>query len=499
MNRRLLALFALVIASASRLSAQGAADTRPHQCRPAGQPDARGTLQAALDALGRRNLTGTVHLKMTDASLENYQSDRTYPPFFLAFIARESWYQPATGVARVRGHGIFPGSEFDLPETLSGARSTFQVRDTATVPAPAGHSAALVLRGLDPWAVIHDWMTGMTPTVAGECIIRDYLRITLARSGPYGPERLSLDRKTGLPVALEREEPHYLWGQVAVQYVYSNWNQEHGISIPTSSFRMVDGTAEVSRTVSLFDVVASDRAPSLALPDTGAAMAPAVPAFLQPTPPDSVRVTPNVRLLVNRGYTEAVVLLKDTLYLLDATQGEERARADSAIIARLFPGSHPIVLVVTDLAWPHVAGLRYWVARGATVVSHRASRGFLQRVLQRRWTRSPDLYERRRKSVAFNFRAVDDSLSLAGGTLRLYAIDGMGSEGAVMAYIEGDRFLWASDYIQTTQQPSTYAIEVWRAARRVGIAPAHTAAQHLPVTTWSTIDSLARAGVPGPT
>src|SRR5262249_42070496 len=160
--------------------------------------------------------------------------------------------RPATGVARVRGHGIFPSGEFDPPETLSGARATFQVRDTATVPAPAGHAAALILRGLDPWAVIHDWMTGDVPTVAGECLLLDYYRPALALRGPSGPERLSLDRKTGLPVMLEREEPHYLWGQVAVRYVYSNWDEGHGISVPTSSFRLVDGTTEVSRTVSLF-------------------------------------------------------------------------------------------------------------------------------------------------------------------------------------------------------------------------------------------------------
>jgi len=497
MNCRLLVLCALVVAGALPLSAQKSAAMHARQCRLAGRADAREILQAALAALGGRGLSGIVHLKMTDASLENYQSDRTYAPFFLAFYNRESWYQPATGVARVRAHGTFPGSEFDFPETLSGARSTFQVRDTATAPAPAGHAAALVLRGLDPWEVIHDWMAGDTPTVAGECLVRDYYRPTLARQGPYGPERLSLDRKTGLPVMLEREEPHYLWGQVAVQYVYSNWDEGHGISIPTSSFRMVDGTAEVSRSVSSFDVVPSDSVPPLLLPDTALAMKPSVPAFLQPTPPDTVRISTDVRLLVNRGYTEGVALLHDTLYVLDATQGEERARADSALIARLFPGPHPIVLVVTDLAWPHIAGLRYWVARGATIVSHRASRTFFQRVLQRRWTRTPDLYERVRNSVAFHFRAVDDSLSLAGGKLRLYAIDGISSEGAVMAYIEGDRFLWASDYIQTTQQPTTYATEVWRAARRVGIAPTRTAAQHLPVTTWTTIDSLARAGATG--
>jgi len=253
----------------------------------------------------------------------------------------------------------------------------------------------------------------------------------------------------------------------------------------------------VSRTVSSAELVAPDSTPPLVLPDTTVAMPPSVPGFLLPTPPDSVRVSAATRLLVNRGYTEAVMLAGDTLYLLDATQGEARARADSALIARLFPGPHPLVLVVTDLAWPHVAGLRYWVARGATLVSHRASRPFLERILQRHWTRAPDLYERRRKEARFVFKPVSDSLSLAGGRLRLYAIDGIGSEVALLAYVEGDRFLWSSDYIQTVQQPSTYLIEVWRAARRAGIEPQRTAAQHLPLTAWGVVDSLARTEVHG--
>jgi hypothetical protein len=259
---------------------------------------------------------------------------------------------------------------------------------------------------------------------------------------------------------------------------------------------MVDGAPEVSRTVSVFGPAASDSAPPLALADTTVRMVPTVPDFLRPSPPDSVRVAAHVSLLVNRGYAEGVVLLSDTLYLLDATQGEERARADSTLIDHLFPGRHPVVLVVTDLAWPHIAGLRYWVARGATVVSHRASRAFLERVLRRRWTQTPDLYERRRKGTAFSFRAVDDSLSLAGGKLRLYAIDGPSSEGALMAYVEDDRFLWASDYIQTVRQPSTYLSEVWGAVHRTGITPLRVAAEHLPVTPWSTIDSLARVAHP---
>jgi hypothetical protein len=64
----------------------------------------------------------------------------------------------------------------------------------------------------------------------------------------------------------------------------------------------------------------------------------------------------------------------------------------------------------------------------------------------------------------------------------------------LLAWLEGDRFLWASDYIQTAQQPTPYTTEVWRAVRRSGLAPERVAAEHLPITPWATIDSLARAG-----
>jgi len=486
----LLLLNGLLSAQISSLSAQ---ERRAGTCRPAHESDAATVLRDALRSIGATDpKPSVVHLRMTEATAEDYQSDRSYPPFFLGFTSRESWYRPATGVLRSRGRMTFPNGEFDLGETLSGSLATFSAGDTVR-PAPSAHGSTLALRALDPWPVLYDWSASDKVTVVGRCRIRDYTRIVLERTGPYGRERLALDPKTHLPVSLEREEPHYLWGQVSVAYVYSNWDRSAGIAVATSSFRMVDGAAEVSRTVAASNAMSSDSAPSLALPEDRPAMAPLPPSFLRPTPPDSVRISEATRLLVNPGYREGVVLVGDTLYLLDATQGEERARADSAMIAQLFPGRHALVLVVTDLAWPHVAGLRYWVARGATVVSHRASRPFLERVLARRWTRAPDLYERRRGKARFTFIPVDDSLALAGGKLRIYAIDGLGGEGAVMAYVEGDRFLWASDYVQTVQQPSTYAADVWGAVQRNGIRPSRVAAQHLPVTDWSTVDSLVRS------
>jgi hypothetical protein len=179
-----------------------------------------------------------------------------------------------------------------------------------------------------------------------------------------------------------------------------------------------------------------------------------LPLFLQPINPKTEQVGLKTYLLSNPGYTEAVTEVGDEVFLFDATQGEERAKKDEEVIAKLFPGYKKLTVVITDLAWPHVAGVRYWVANGATIIAHKAARGFLQSVVDRRWTLAPDLLERRRETAKLKFVGVDAAYSLAGGAISLHPIDGIGSEVALMAFLAPDGFLWASDYIQTVAEPS---------------------------------------------
>ncbi len=111
------------------------------------------------------------------------------------------------------------------------------------------------------------------------------------------------------------------------------------------------------------------------------------------------------------------------------------------------------VVVVTDLAWPHVAGVRFWAARGATIMSHATSRPFLQQLLDRKWELAPDALEKARASKrgapAYHLVTHADGFALAGGKIRVKAIDGIGSEGALYAWLPAQRFLWASDYLQS--------------------------------------------------
>jgi glyoxylase-like metal-dependent hydrolase (beta-lactamase superfamily II) len=292
-----------------------------------------------------------------------------------------------------------------------------------------------------------------------------------------------------MPVKLERREAHPLWGDVLAEYVWSIWMPVAGTAAlaPRFAFRMADGEVRHQRQVPRYAFAPPDTTIDMSIPSS------AVPLIQATLPVDTVRVAENTFLLRSPSYTNVVTLQADTVWILDAQVGEERARQDSAWVGRLFPGRHPVVLVVTDLAHPHISGVRFWVASGATVISHAVSREFLDRVTSRRWTLLPDKLELTQRA-RFRFAGVSDGQARAGGRVQLIPIGGVASEGALMVYLPGQRFLYAGDFIQQGSAASftvVYAREVLAAVRRAGLTPASFAAMHVPLTAWS---DLARFG-----
>ena len=442
-------------------------------------------LSRARHVLGMDDPNGPVLvITSREATAHAFESDRMYPPYLTLIDDHSTWIDPSTGVARDSMTGAFGQSSL----TLSDDRSAWSEHR-------ASWAAAEQERALDPRLLIHTWSTARDVHVAGRCVYRDYARVVLTRTGPYGPEQLFIDPKTGFVTKLDRIEPQYLWGQVHVEYVYNSWLLYGAggfgggdVLMPTSATRVVDGIDEITRSLDNVARVPRDSAPSLVMPATGAASTIETPGFLRPSPVDTVRLGPRTFVLANPGYNEIVSLIHDTVYVLDATQSEIRARTDSTWIARLFPGRHPVALIVTDLAWPHVSGVRFWVASGATIISRDMSRSFLERVVARRWRASPDKLETHRR--ALRFIPVHESLARSG--IGLYAIDGAGSEGALMAYLPTDGVLWASDYVQTLDAPALYTTEVYTAACRFGLAPAKVVAEHHPVADWSVLTEMVR-------
>jgi hypothetical protein len=148
-------------------------------------------LSRARRAVGWATATDKVlQLHAADAVLQNYQSDRTYAPFFSAYQTQDVWLDPASGVERqTTASTVFPGSQSPGATLLSTERSTIFVRDTLVRPAPGAHAGALTHRALDPWAVLADWSADTASGVAGGCRYRDYDRVALERAGPISRGR----------------------------------------------------------------------------------------------------------------------------------------------------------------------------------------------------------------------------------------------------------------------------------------------------------------------
>ncbi len=444
-------------------------------------------LQRAATAMGYAQAGDRVlHYQLTFSDLQNYQSERTYPPYIDIMAAGEAWFSPRSGVLRMDSQPVYPG--FPMP------RSSAVYADQSGAMITRGRATAiprseLKFRNLNAWAVLYDWMHSSRVRVIGRENYRDYPRLVLARETNEGEQRLFLDPKSGLPVKLDYNEPHYLWGQRHIEYVFGLWQMQGELLVNAAAFRLADGEVELSATVGEGNLVADAADLKLQMPGVNEP-AEAWPLFLRPTAPRVLQVTANTYLLSNRGFTEAVTLANNEIFIFDATQGDERARQDAAEIAKLFPGNHKINVVVTDLAWPHVAGVRYWVAQGATVIAHPAARAFLQSVVDRGWTLNADTLEKNRKSAKFHFVAVSSKTAFAAGKLELAPIDGIGSETVLMGYIPADHFLWSSDYIQSITEPSQYAKEVLRAVRREGWLPQQAAAEHVPLFPWEKILQL---------
>ncbi|HEY0481072.1 MAG TPA: hypothetical protein VGD37_26335 [Kofleriaceae bacterium] len=480
-----------VLAAIGCQVAPAGADTAPAALAPDRDPAA--ALANARAALGfARAGQSVIHYRAQTASEQNYQSDRSYPPFFSAMTVKEAWFDPTSGVERASLQATYPGSVAPPQVTACDGGRGFALSKGDPKPLPF---ASVRARYLNPWAVIADWSAATDVRTGGRELYRDYKRLVLLRATPEGEQRLLLDAKTGFPVKLAFIENHYLWGQRQIEYVYSNWTAAGGILVAASSFRIADGKPETSQTIGQVELIARAAAPALTLPADPARSPDSLPGFLLPLDLTTTQVGPHTYLLSNPGYTEAVTRIGDEVIVFDATQGEARARKDADAIARLFPGAREVTVVITDLAWPHIAGVRYWVASGATIVTHTAAREFLRSVIDRRWTAAPDLLEQRRrtgKPVHPRLVGIDATYRLAGGAVSLHPIDGIGTETALLGYIVADRFLWASDYIQTVSEPTAYAAEVVQAVRRDGLTPERAAAEHLPLTPWSQLEPLAR-------
>jgi len=320
------------------------------------------------------------------------------------------------------------------------------------------------------------------------------------------PMQLFINANTSLPTLLdyERDDTFGVWGDVHERRWYSFWSLEAGgLWYPrqvTTEWNGLPWSEETALDVKVNDPAA---ATAFSIPDDvrSAFAANAAKAAPPPVPrldeTRAIRLSDTVVVLPGSWYV-TLVHQPDGVVVLEAPISAQYTADVIAFAARTFPGARLKAVVTTSDAWPHIGGVREYVARGVPVYRLDLNAGILDRLVAAPHTRTPDALAR--SPLAPVWHTVSDRLVIGAGDSRIELLPARGetSERMMFAWLPGLRLLYSSDMIQPGQNGGFFMpgmlAEVETAVVRAHIEPERATGMHLSPTNWTEIrQALAKA------
>jgi hypothetical protein len=291
------------------------------------------------------------------------------------------------------------------------------------------------------------------------------------------------------------------WGDVTERRWYSFWTLEKGnllyprqTTIEWNGFPFSDETVHVLKV----DEPVDDAA--LTIPEATRTAFAANATRTLPPPPTMFDGSKAIELAewlveVPGGYNVTVVKQPDGLVIMEATTGGEHAAAVMAFAEKRFPGAHIKAVVTTSDAWPHLAGIREYVAAGIPIYALDLNVSILTRFIEAKHTLAPDRLEKAPKAPIFKPVSAKTVIGSGDTRIELFPAHGEIGERMMLAWFPGAHVLYSSDFIQRNQ-PGRGApffmpkmlMEVQTAAEREGVTGIERVfGMHLAPTPWSEV------------
>jgi hypothetical protein len=313
------------------------------------------------------------------------------------------------------------------------------------------------------------------------------------------PVRVFLNAETHLPTAVEWVSAYpygifwSIWGDVNTRVYYSLWWLQNGMHYPLQLDVFRNNLPDRSATIRKIEFNA-------AVPPETFSISPAVRnAFAAHT-----RVTADDRALgstsrpvqepapgiviIPGAWNTTIVRQQDGLIVLEAPISSGYSAKVIAEAERRFPGIPVKAVITTSDAWPHIGGVREYVARKIPVYAVARTVPLLQRFLDTPRTILPDALARSPRKPLFH--AVNEKVAIGSGPNRIeiYPIRGETSERQMMVYFPEHKLLYGSDVFQKTPDgkyfyPQTIS-EVAAAVEREHLAVERFFMMHMGITLW---------------
>ncbi|NNC04644.1 hypothetical protein HJC10_17545 [Corallococcus exiguus] len=315
--------------------------------------------------------------------------------------------------------------------------------------------------------------------------------------------RLFLNARTGLPTAVETVDAHpedpfwSVWGDVRTVLSFQAWTLEPGgLRYPRHWEWARNGQPHHSVTVTAVTVDPPLADADFAVADDvkqgfearRARKLDEAPVVRPEAPP--VEVAPGVVQLPG-AWNVALVAQDDGVVVVEGplASGYSVRVMDEA--AKRFPGLKVKAVVSTSDAWPHIGGLREYVARGIPVYVLDLNRTLVERLVAAPRTLVPDALARKPRAAKLQVVNGQRVLGTGKNRLELVPVRTETGERMLFAWLPEHRLLYTSDLVQPQPDGTFFNVqqvdETVEVAAREKLPVSQVFGMHLKPTDWSAL------------
>jgi hypothetical protein len=310
--------------------------------------------------------------------------------------------------------------------------------------------------------------------------------------------RLLIDSGDFVPTALEitEQDTFGIWGAVKRTTYYSLWTLiAGGVRYPLQFDREWNGVSSGSTTIMKIAVNPSFESAAFTIPDDAKKAFAAAPATGIPTlqfdPAKNVDVAPGVVQFAGN-WNVAFVQQPDGIVVIEAPVGSHYSAQVLDEAAKRFPHLKVKAVITTSDAWPHLGGVREYVARGVPVYALDLNRPILERLLKADYRAKPDALASSPKAAKFTWVSGKTAIGSGDTRMELYPVRGENGERMMIGYFPALKLLYTSDEIQKQRNGEyfmpEYLLEVRDVVRREHLDVDRIFGFHAGPTAWSEIE-----------
>jgi glyoxylase-like metal-dependent hydrolase (beta-lactamase superfamily II) len=228
-------------------------------------------------------------------------------------------------------------------------------------------------------------------------------------------------------------------GDTHLEVAYSDYREVSGARFPTH-------IVQTQGDYPVLDLQVSDIKINVPATITAPAAGNASTNTPAPNPPAQSEKLGDGVYLITGGYSVIAVDFKDHITLFESGQSDARAVAVIAEVKRLIPGKPLRYVVNTHSHFDHSGGLRAVAAEGATILTYKLNKSYLEKVLSQPRTLNPDVAQQQGRKP--QVQAVGEKTVLTDGThvVELYHLRSfLHHDGMLVAYFPKEKVLFEAD------------------------------------------------------